>query len=575
MRRLTSDPDATVSANAFFNLGLLKDSASVQVAVTALSGPSEIGIEAAWLLGELAEVGRPGIVAGLADASVSSATRGALLLAATRLRPLPTAAIVPLLASGDSAIAWRAAYAVARGRGLAGVRTLLGLDRSPWSSVRDQVARAAARNMVGDSLASVARAALERLIADTSARVRMTAIRSLATFGAPYKAAVLAALRDSDKGVSLSAAQSLDLVLDSTAAMWTQAFEADTNFAVQRAVADGAIRRGVNLAQQGKWRESTDWQRRAAAAELDARGPASAAVTRLSTWMADAEGRVRAAAAGGLARLSDSTSVRAPVRAALRSFLSDADIGVRSASLGGLTRGASADEFADALASYRDHTNDVDADARLAFWRLADSAVARNKTLPASVEAAFNSLPRPTEAIERNAAARIPRFASWRDSTGTARPSSWYDDRAREAGAPQPVLTIETERGVLELALFSGEAPVTVHNIRSLAARQYFDGQRFHRVVPNFVVQGGDPRGDGSGGPGYAIRDEINRHRYGRGTLGMALSGPNTGGSQFFVTHSPQPHLDGGYTVFGQLLRGGDVLDRIIQGDRIVRVTVR
>jgi cyclophilin family peptidyl-prolyl cis-trans isomerase len=140
---------------------------------------------------------------------------------------------------------------------------------------------------------------------------------------------------------------------------------------------------------------------------------------------------------------------------------------------------------------------------------------------------------------------------------------------------PRPVGVIETERGTLELALFATDAPLTVHNFVTLAQRHYFDGQRFHRVVPNFVVQGGDPRGDGNGGPGYAIRDEMNRRRYLRGTLGMALSGPNTGGSQFFVTHSPQPHLDGGYTVFGQLIAGGDVLDRIVQGDRIVRVTVR
>jgi cyclophilin family peptidyl-prolyl cis-trans isomerase len=126
----------------------------------------------------------------------------------------------------------------------------------------------------------------------------------------------------------------------------------------------------------------------------------------------------------------------------------------------------------------------------------------------------------------------------------------------------------------MELKLFATEAPLTVYNIVSLAEHGYFDGQRFHRVVPNFVVQGGDPRGDGNGGPGYAIRDELTRRRYGRGTLGMALSGPNTGGSQFFVTHSSQPHLDGGYTVFGELVEGGDVLDRIIQGDRIVRVTV-
>jgi cyclophilin family peptidyl-prolyl cis-trans isomerase len=95
---------------------------------------------------------------------------------------------------------------------------------------------------------------------------------------------------------------------------------------------------------------------------------------------------------------------------------------------------------------------------------------------------------------------------------------------------------------------------------------------RFHRVVPDFVVQAGDPRGDGWGGPGYALRDEINRLRYQRGAVGMALSGPDTGGSQFFVTLSPQPHLDGGYTVFGAIVDGEALLDVIRQGDRLVRI---
>ena len=153
---------------------------------------------------------------------------------------------------------------------------------------------------------------------------------------------------------------------------------------------------------------------------------------------------------------------------------------------------------------------------------------------------------------------------------------SWYLARAREATTSSArIARISTEKGEFDLALLAEVAPLTVHNFVALAQRGYFDGQRFHRVVPNFVVQGGDPRGDGSGGPGHAIRDELNRRRYLRGTLGMALSGPNTGGSQFFIAHSPQPHLDGGYTVFGQLIEGADVLDRIVQGDRIVRVTVR
>jgi cyclophilin family peptidyl-prolyl cis-trans isomerase len=99
--------------------------------------------------------------------------------------------------------------------------------------------------------------------------------------------------------------------------------------------------------------------------------------------------------------------------------------------------------------------------------------------------------------------------------------------------------------------------------------QRYFDGQRFHRVVPNFVVQAGDPRGDGWGGPGGALRDELNPRRYEAYTVGMALSGPDTGGSQWFITLSQQPHLDGGYTVFGEVKEGVPALLRVTQGDLI------
>ena len=107
-----------------------------------------------------------------------------------------------------------------------------------------------------------------------------------------------------------------------------------------------------------------------------------------------------------------------------------------------------------------------------------------------------------------------------------------------------------------------------------LARRGFFNGLAFHRVVPNFVIQGGDPRGDGNGGPLYQIRCEINDVPYERGAVGMALSGKDTGGSQWFVTHAPQPHLDGGYTVFGRVTQGMPVVDRIARGDRIRRVTI-
>lgn len=153
----------------------------------------------------------------------------------------------------------------------------------------------------------------------------------------------------------------------------------------------------------------------------------------------------------------------------------------------------------------------------------------------------------------------------------TRRQLSAYRDILQQTARPRFV-AMETARGRLLLELACREAPMTCLSFLHLAEGGYFDGQVFHRVVPDFVIQAGDPRGDGWGGPGYTLRDEINRLRYQPGALGMALSGPDTGGSQFFLTLTAQPHLDGGYTVFGHLVEGAEVAARIVQGDTIVRV---
>ncbi|MGE0862880.1 MAG: HEAT repeat domain-containing protein [Vicinamibacterales bacterium] len=137
-----------------------------------------------------------------------------------------------------------------------------------------------------------------------------------------------------------------------------------------------------------------------------------------------------------------------------------------------------------------------------------------------------------------------------------------------------PSAYIDTSKGTIQLELAVLDAPRTVANFIALARKNYFRGVQLHRVVPDFVVQDGDPRGDGEGGPGYTIRDEINQRPYLRGTVGMALDWADTGGSQFFITHSPQPHLDGRYTVFGQVVSGMDVVDRLQQWDTIERIRV-
>jgi len=134
---------------------------------------------------------------------------------------------------------------------------------------------------------------------------------------------------------------------------------------------------------------------------------------------------------------------------------------------------------------------------------------------------------------------------------------------------------LDTDRGSIQIELAVIDAPLTVENFITLARRGYFNGLGVHRVVPDFVIQDGDPRGDGEGGPGYTIRDELNERPYLRGTVGMALDPwPDTGGSQWFITHSPQPHLDAKYTVFGRVISGMEIVDQIQQWDVIRRVRV-
>ena len=136
--------------------------------------------------------------------------------------------------------------------------------------------------------------------------------------------------------------------------------------------------------------------------------------------------------------------------------------------------------------------------------------------------------------------------------------------------------TIEMDRGTITIELFEKEAPGTVANFTKLISEGFYDGLSFHRVIPGFVAQGGCPNGNGTGGPGYTIPCETagNPKKHVRGSLSMAHRGPNTGGSQFFIVYEPQPHLDGLHTVFGQVIDCMDLVDDIVPGDRMNKVTV-
>ncbi|MGD8377871.1 MAG: peptidylprolyl isomerase, partial [Acidobacteriota bacterium] len=172
-------------------------------------------------------------------------------------------------------------------------------------------------------------------------------------------------------------------------------------------------------------------------------------------------------------------------------------------------------------------------------------------------------------ALRDRGAAAVPDVGPLETGRGVA-----YYEQVLEASEAAPLVALDTDRGRVVLELFSRDAPLTVRNFLDLVRAGFYDGLTFHRVVPNFVVQAGDPRGDGWGGPGRQIRCELTPLPYERGTVGMALDGRDTGGSQFFITHTPQPHLEGAYTVFGRVREGMEVVDVLVQGDRIRQARV-
>ena len=204
-------------------------------------------------------------------------------------------------------------------------------------------------------------------------------------------------------------------------------------------------------------------------------------------------------------------------------------------------------------------------------------ALAKQKTAKAN-EAIKTALDSSDHLIRRRAVALLKANGTGDFSSriGTVKTSNTAADYERAIGriGKQVRALFTTTKGSFIIELLPEDAPLTVDNFVQLAKRKYFNGITVHRVVPNFVIQDGDPRGDGNGGPGYQIRCEINQVPYERGAVGMALSGKDTGGSQWFVTHSPQPHLDGGYTVFGNVVSGMETVDNIARGDVIRSIAI-
>lgn len=599
LRMMLTDADTAVAANAAFALGLLRDVPSVSALAAVLGGPPGVASAAAWSLGEIGDSARLALERVIRVASPEAALVP-VLVAAAKLRPVPVALIAPHLGAANADVRWAAVYALARSRGpgsaealltsraALGVSGIAGPADERAHDTRALLARGLTHDAAGDSLASSALAVLQALAGDAHPHVRVAAIGSIATYDTAGRALVLAHLEDHDANVRIAAARTLSAPLGFSPADWARAWAADTGFAYRRAVLLAAARHDIPPGQlhpalPDEWRRDEDWRRRAASAEAARALPFGRAQMFVAPLLVDDDGRVRASAWSTVAAALDSTDAetRATGRDGLFGVLSDPDPVVRAVIIRALAKAATAGELPRFMLAYRQAANDRDDDARVAALNAIAAIWQRDSAHVRPIDrATIAGWQTPAAPAERAILARISLAPTWGTAPVSERSVAWYEEQLRAGLGPAlagrgRIAEFRTERGTITVALLDIDAPLTVANFVALAARGYYDGTRFHRVVPNFVAQDGDPRGDGSGGPGYAIRDELNRRWYERGAVGMALSGPDTGGSQYFFTLAPQPHLDGHYTVFGTVRDGYDVLDRIVEGDLILEVRVR
>lgn len=590
---LLADPDSSVSATAAFSLGQVGDTTVLPALASRLSAPTSpptLVAEAAAALGKLGtHRARDTLASFLNNARADDRSRpavGEALLAIPRTPRGDLAPVIRWTGSADPELRWRAAYALSRRADPAAMAVLLQLAADPDARVRAFALRgltAALADSAGIGAAQAA-AVLRQAVSDSDRAVQANALRALGTHRDSATVALLARhVGHPDAWLRVSAAESLRrLGAEAGAAAPALASAASTagpaalRSAALLALSSVAPSQAVAVA--ATFARAPDWRPRVAAARAYATtGPA--ARPELAALFRDPDSRVAAAAlASAVDAAGDSL---AQLRSQLIGALASDDVGVRSAALSGLAKLGEPATLPLLVDAYARAQSDKENDAALAA---VDAIGALQRRAGIGANAFFARFPRSRDALIRDRAAReFGRVAE--EAWGTPHPvetgRSDADYRSlverwimRAPQGSQPRARIITDSGTIELELFAADAPLTVDNFARLAGSHFFDGQEWPRVVANFVVQGGDPKGDTSGGPGYAIRDEINRNRYTRGTLGMALSGPDTGGSQWFITHSAQPHLDGGYTVFGRVLSGIEVVDKIAVGDRIQRIEV-
>ena len=594
IKLLGSDQDPEVRQMTAFALGLIADGSARPSLLTALADP-DIGVQgrAAEALGAIGDRADATAVSEMAQRHIragafaevgpddltypltppAEAARLALY-ALVRLGSYEALAAAALDAGGRPVSAWwPVAYALQRSGDARAVPALQVLLSTPGRYTASFAARGLGA-LKGTASAPALRQIVEKRAAHPAVVVQ--AVRALATLGDASAASVLAQIvgdGEADRMLRIEAMTALSAVATSDSLDLMLDLLTDSSPTI-RGLAMRSLARidpeGFLLTLSGL-DPDRDWTVRAAQATALGSLPSGAGVPGLMLLLNERDPRIIPTVLAAL------VAAKPPgVEKILIDHLRTDDFAVRAAAANGLAALNAPGAGAALVEAYRAAVGDSTYVARAAIL------AALNKVDPKAAEPILQEALR-----DREWAVRVRTAALYRErgSVDTAvdaaiRPAqsarTLTDEERKWLISPpfSPHAFIETDRGVIELELAVLDAPVTVANFMGLARKNFFDGIAIHRVVPDFVIQDGDTRGDGEGGPGYTIRDEINMRPYLRGTVGMALDWEDTGGSQFFITHSPQPHLDGRYTVLGHVVNGMEVVDRIVAGDVIRRVRI-
>ena len=600
---LLADPDTGVAADAAFALGLVGSADAIpplrdivlRARPTAEVPGTPVEDAAAAALARIGGTGGADAlrelltraVSGVSSGNVSAATERALWEVWRLGTAAPVEVIAEFAASPIREVQLGALYSLARLRDPRAANLMLAATDHGDPELR----AIAVRTLIAayaDS-AGLTRNALSgrvrRLANDDDAQVRITALRTLATYRDSTLADVaLDRLSDRDPNVRMQALATLgDLGGAQAEARLARAADDARVWGQRRqAVISYARVAGTRALEViARWLTTDDWTWRAAGAEALGYIPADTVVPWLLHMTQDPDGRVVAVALQSLTAIApDHAAARA------RALMLHADPVVRSVAADRLAATPDTADVGLLVAAWEATRTDSILDPQLAVLGALGRIAAIDFRARIAVEDAFlTRVPTPASYVIREAAReRYPEAARrW----GPARPiatayaiEDYRDVVLRvllpaESGQGLPGLVIDTDRGRIEIELFAQDAPLTVTRFLELVDIRLLDGGRWHRVVPNFVIQDGDPRGDGWGGPGSTLRDENSRRRYDRGMVGLALSGPDTGGSQYFITHSRQPHLDGTYPLFGRVTSDMRVVDAVTLGDRIRQIRRR